>query len=496
VKRISRSGIGTTAGFGLGAFSKDELDSIHYSTLQILQDTGIKVLSETALELFHSGGCEIERFEGYGIVKIPSYVVEECAFWAPRTIVYDARNPEDDFVAEPNRVGFTTFGGCINVIDPVTRELRQATKEDCGKLTRVCDSLDEISVLERVVNSTDVSEGTISVHNLEVILSNTGKHVFLGADSPRSLNVMAELAAVCVGGMDNLRRRPIFSVNVCPISPLTLPTNTCDVIIETAHLGLGVVIMPMALSGGTSSATLAGTLVTHNAEVLSCIVLAQLAKRGLPCTYASTSTILDLRFGTSAIGSPEYGMINAALVKLAQYYHLPSFVGGGASDSKEPDIQSGYEFTLSATMSALAGANIVFGSGVLEQGLTIDYAKIILDAEMIRMIQIAIKGIELTDEKLAMDVIHEVGPGGAFISHEHSLRSMRSQSQTKLFDRRSRNSWKDATEGKTIVERSYEIAIDILQRHQPPPLPNGASKEMRKIVTEFEKEVKGNNKNR
>ncbi len=490
MKRISRSGIGTTAGFGLAAFSSDELDSIHYATLQILQDTGIKVLSENALEIFDGGGCEVERFDDYGIIKIPSYVVEECAFWAPRMIVYDGRNPDDDFVAEPNRVGFSTFGGCINVIDPLTRHLRRATKKDCADLTRVCDALDEISVVERVVNSTDTPEGTISVHNLEAILINTGKHIFLGADSPRALNVMAELAAVSVGGMQNLRKRPIFSVNVCPMSPLTLPTNTCDVIIEAARLGLGILIMPMALSGGTSSATLAGTVVTHNAEVLSCIVLAQLAKRGLPCTYASTSTILDLRFGTSAIGSPEYGMINAALAKLAQYYRLPSFVGGGASDSKIPDIQSGYEFTLSATMSALAGANIVFGSGVLEQGLTIDYAKIIMDAEMIRMIQIAIKGIALTDEKLAMDVIHEVGPGGAYVTHEHSLRSMRSQSQTKLFDRRSRDGWIEATEGKSIVERAYETAIDILQKHQSHPLPKGAAKEMRKIVNEFEKELK------
>ena len=250
MKRISRSGIGTTAGFGLASFSRDELDSIHYSTLQILQDTGIKVLSENALEIFHGGGCEVERFEGYGIVKIPSYVAEECTFWAPRTIVFDARNPDDDFVAEPNRVGFTTFGGCINVIDPVTHELRRATKKDCGNLTRVCDYLDEIVVLERPVNSTDVPAGTISAHNLDAILNNTGKHVFLGADSPRALNVMAELAAVCVGGRDNLRKRPIFSVNVCPISPLTLPTNTCDVIVEAARLGLGVMIMPMALSGG------------------------------------------------------------------------------------------------------------------------------------------------------------------------------------------------------------------------------------------------------
>jgi trimethylamine--corrinoid protein Co-methyltransferase len=106
-----------------------------------------------------------------------------------------------------------------------------------------------------------------------------------------------------------------------------------------------------------------------------------LIRKGLPCTYGSSSSILDLRFGTTAIGAPEYGMINASIAKLAQYYKLPSFVGGGASDSKVPDIQSGYEFTLSATLSALSGANIVFGSGVLEQGLTMDYAKLIMDAD-------------------------------------------------------------------------------------------------------------------
>ena len=393
-------------------------------------------------------------------------------------------------MAEPNRVGFTTFGGCINVIDPQTRELRRATKQDCGDLTRLCDYLDEICV----ANGTSIRP-TCRMGPYPFIIwmpwpAIPANIFFSGADSARALQVMVELAAASVGGVENFLKQPIFTVNVCPISPLTLPNNTCEVIMEAAKLGVGITVMPMALSGGTSSATLAGTLVTHNAEVLSGIVLAQLIRKGVPCTYASTSTILDLRFGTSAIGSPEYGMINASIAKLAQYYRLPSFVGGGASDSKLPDIQSGYEFTLSAALSALAGANIVFGSGVLEQGLTIDYAKIMLDAEMIRMIQIAIQGIEITDEKLAMDVIHEVGHGGAYITHEHSLRSMRSQSHSKLFDRRSRNDWLEISQGKSIIERAYEKAVEILQNHQPHPLPAGASAAMGEIVKEFEKELK------
>ena len=117
------------------------------------------------------------------------------------------------------------------------------------------------------------------------------------------------------------------------------------------------------------------------------------------------------------------------------------------------------------------------------------HARRYLDAEMIRMIQIAIKGIEITDEKLAMDVIHEVGHSGAYITHEHSLRSMRSQSQTKLFDRRSRDDWLERTKGKELRDRAYETAAEILVNHQPFALPDGAAKAMGDIVYEFEKEI-------
>ncbi len=490
MKRIVKSGIGTTTGLGLNSFSKDELDSIHYATLQILQNTGIKVMSKKALEVFHGGGALIERFDNYGIVKLPPYLVEECIFKVPHTFIYHGRNPENDFLTEPNRVGFTTFGGCINVIDSYTQHVRRATKEDCGNLAKVCDYLDEIDVVTRSVNATDVPEGAQSVNNLEVLLTHTGKHIFLGADSARALQVMAEIASVCVGGHDEFKNKPIFTVAVCPTSPLVLSGNTCDVMMEACKLGVGLLILPMSLSGGTSSASLAGTLVTHNAEVLSAIVFAQIMAKGIPCTYGSTSTILDLKFGTSAIGSPEFGMINASIAKIAQYYRLSSWVGGGASDSKLPDIQSGYEFTLSATLSGLAGGNIIFGSGVLEQGMTMDFAKLIMDAEMIRMVKIAMSGIKISDETLSMDVIHEVGPGGAYISHEQSLRFTKSQSQNKLFDRRSRIRWEEITAGKPIQERAYEMANHILENHKPYPLRKGVPEDMRRIVKAFEAELK------
>lgn len=494
MKRILKNGITGSAGFGLHAFSKDELDSIHYATLQTLGQTGIKVMNEKAMEIFHGAGAFVERFDGCAIVKIPSHIIEESIRVSPGSGIYHGRNPEDTFVAEPNRVGFTTFGACPNVIDPFTRKVRRGTLEDTAGFARVCDYLNEIAVTERSVLAPDVPDGMMFILSIREMLSNTGKHIFQGADSARALQVMTELAAVCAGGKEIFSQQPIFTPLVCPASPLMLPDVVCQVTIEAARIGLGVTIIPMGLSGGTAPATLAGTLVTHNAEVLGTIALAQLTKRGTPCVYASTSSILDLKLGTAAVGAPEYGMINASIAKLAQYYRLPCWIGAGAADSKVPDIQSGYESTLSATLGALSGANFLFGCGVLEQGLTMDYAKLLMDAEMIRMIQTATGGVSVSDETLAVDVIHDVGPGGSYIDHQHTYQHMREQSGTKLFDRRSREDWLAATDGESIQEKAYAAAIDILNNHKPPPLPKGAAEDMERIVNEFENEIRAGKK--
>lgn len=461
-------------------------ETIHNATLKVLQDTGVKVMNEDAVELFQSAGAIVEKMDGNSIVKFPSVMIENCLGWAPRSITYNGRIADKNYLAPKGSVAFSTFSGCVKVIDPVTRKRRFSRKEDLENIVRVCDYLDEIGIANRAVNATDVPTEAQSVHNMEAILKNTGKHFIIGADSPAALGAMANLAAVCVDGMNNLIKSPIFSVSVCPVTPLVIPQNTAGVIIEAAKLGIGIVIIPMALSGGTSAATIAGTLVSHNAEVLSCVVLAQLARKGAACTYGSCSTILDLKYGTGAVGSPEYAKINAAVAKLAKYYGLPSFVGGGCSDSKVPDHQSAYEFTLGAAMTALAGADMIFGCGGLEQGLTMDYAKLIMDAEMNRMILNAATNIPFDEEELALDIIGNVGPGGSFLVHEHTYHHMRDQSWPQLFDRKNLEDWRSERAGTSLLEQAYTKAVEIIDSHQPPKLPVGADLAMQEIIWEFE----------
>lgn len=321
------AGVSRLDGMGLNMFSDDELQAIHYATMEVLLQTGVKVPSPEAREIFERGGAWVNH--DTCIVKIPQYIVEEAIRTAPSTVYLAARDPKNDFVLEGKRVGFINFGEGIKIIDPYTKEYRETTKKDVENIVRFCDAMDQMDAVLRPVAPHDVPAEVSSIHNAEVIFNNTSKHMFIGADGGRNFKKIAQMAAEIVGGMDKLRERPIFSCNVCPTSPLELVDKCTEVIIEGARTGIAVNILSMAMAGATSPITLAGTLVTHNAEVLAGVVLSQLTCKGARVLYGSSTTIMDLRFTTAAVGSPELAMINAGVAKLAQYYLLPSWVAGG-----------------------------------------------------------------------------------------------------------------------------------------------------------------------
>ncbi len=481
------------SGFSLNVFTPEQVRSLHYASLEVLREAGLKVESPEAVKLFGDAGARIVPREHYHMVYLPDYLVEDCIRWAPKNFILHGRDPQHDFLLEPHRVGFSTFGESIQIIDIKSRAVRKTTKADLASAALLCDYLDELAIVERAVGSLDQCPATQPMHNYEAMVANTAKHAFLGFNDQGNAEQIIKMAKICSGGKKTFSRGPIVSAIVCPTSPLTLVKNCCDVVLTCARAGVGMVIIPMALCGATATVTLAGTLIAHNAETLGVLALAQLAAKGTPCIYGSCTTIMDLRTGAPSLGAPEYGMIGAGLTRLAQYYQIPNWVGGGHSDSKLPDAQAAYEATLTAATSALAGANIVYGFGHLEQGLTYDHAKMVMDAEMISNLQHVIGGIPVTDETMAVDVIKEIGAGGEFLTHEHTYRHMKEMSRFRLFDRNNRASWMAATEGRDLTERAYAEAQRILSTHTPLALPDGASREIRGIVCDYENTRKNPN---
>ncbi len=326
MRRNLLAGRNTWSGCGLSLFTNEDLEQIHLATLEVLEYAGLFVQSKEAMDIYEGGGCYVDRKNK--IVKIPAHVVEEAIVSAPQKVFLAGRDQKHDIVMESGRVNFCPFGEGIMVIDPYTGEHRKSTKEDKGNVARLVDALDQYDMLENTVAPRDVHPEMESLHNYEVTVSNTTKHVPQPCHDKRSAQLLIEMAAVVAGGKEKLKDRPIVSGCTCPQSPLTISEGCADPIIEYAKANLPQNILSMALAGATSPVTLAGTLVTHNAEVLGGIVLAQLTRKGAPVMYGSSTSMIDLKLSTATVGCPELGLISAAVAKLAQFYLLPSYVAG------------------------------------------------------------------------------------------------------------------------------------------------------------------------
>ncbi len=323
----TRAGYSQLSGFGINMFTDEELYALHLSTLEILQDVGIGVQAPDAQETLAAVGCIVDKKKG--VVRFPNYVVEDAIRLAPRSVTFAARNPVKDYVLQDNRTGFTNFGEGIMINDIYTGEYRRTTKKDSGQCALMADYLSAIDIHERAVSAQDVTPVLAPLHEVQVNITNTSKHLVQGCGNPSNLKRIYKIMCHIAGGEEAFRARPIYSTITCPISPLQLVPESTAMIMESARLGVPITIISMALAGGTTPVTLAGTLLTHNCEVLAAIVLSQATVKGAPIVYGSSTTIMDLKYTSSPVGCPELGMINASVAKLAQFYGLPSWVAGG-----------------------------------------------------------------------------------------------------------------------------------------------------------------------
>ncbi|MEL7567089.1 MAG: trimethylamine methyltransferase family protein [Dehalobacterium sp.] len=488
IKRRALAGQHFLTGCDLHFLSDDEIEIIHLGSLEVLEKSGVFVEHDQALNIFESSGAMVDRNKK--IVKIPGYLVEECIRTCSPKVLIAGRDPKDDVYFESNRVHFCPFGIGVAVNDPFTGEYRKAVKEDVANAAKLCDALEEIDMLELVVTPSDVNPKTANLHIYEALITNSTKPCLTDPEPCLSPYIF-RMAEVIAGGKENLKNRPPMCGIVCPQSPLMLHHNLCEGIIQYARRELPMVMEPMTMAGATSPVTLAGTLVAHNAEVLACLTLAQLTQKGTPVIYGCTSTIFDMKTVTSSVGCPEISMIAASIVKLAQHYKIPTWVAGGLTDSKLNDMQAGHEKTLTALLPALAGANMIYGFGMLDIGLTFDFSSLTADNEFIKMIRRILEGIPVNDKSLAVDVIKEVGAMGNYLQHDHTLEGFKTeQSRAKLLDRRNREQWKNS--GATdLTTRIEEETRQILTTHQPEPLPESTAQELRKIIEEAESELLG-----
>lgn len=467
----------------LEVLSDDEVRRIHAATLEVMASTGIRFPLGKALDIWEAHGASVDRETM--VVKIPGDIIEAALELAPPSYRLAARDAAQDLTLDGNHVYLGTDGCGTHIIDIETGQLRRSCWEDVAAIARVADYLPEIAFHWVPVSAQDRPPETRGLQELLAVWQNSTKHVqtesiYSGPEAKASV----EMAALIAGGRRELRKRPPLSIMECTLSPLGHDRGSLEAALVGAEAGLPVGFMTMASCASTGPATMAGTLVVGNAEVISALALIELAYPGAPVFYAAAQTAMDLRTGAYTGGGPEDFLFAGATGALADFYDIPLSMGSFATGAKEPDWQAGIENSLSTLMASLVTSDMLLGVGLLDGSRIWSYEQMLMDCEIFRIVEKMMEGIPVDDETLALDVIHAVGPGGHFLTQKHTRTHMHDLWIHSLMDRRPYSEWLESTNGARDWAR--EEAKRVLYSHHPAPLDSQLLEELRHLIARVE----------
>jgi trimethylamine---corrinoid protein Co-methyltransferase len=448
----------------LEVLSRADIERIHTASLEVIESTGVRFPSLKALDIWEAHGARVDR--STMIVRAPGQLIESALRQAPPAYVLAARDPAQDLPLDGNHVYLGTDGCGVEVIDLTSGERRRSALQDVVDIARLADALPEIAFHWVAVSAQDCPPETRSLHELKAIWTHSTKHVQTeSVYSEAEAHLAVQMAATVAGGRDALRQRPLLSIMQCTLSPLGHDGGSLNAALIAAEAGLPVGFMTMASAGSTAPATLAGTLVTGNAEVISALALIQLAYPGAPVFYAAAQTATDMRTGAYTGGGPEDFLFGAASNSLADFYQVPLSMGSFATGAKEPDWQAGIDNSLSTFMASAAMSDMLLGAGLLYGSRIWSYEQLLMDCEIFNIVRMMMSGIPVDEDTLALETIGNVGPGGHFLAQKHTRKHMRELWSPRLIDRRPYDDWEKQREGPRQAARKK--AQEILASTQP-----------------------------
>jgi trimethylamine--corrinoid protein Co-methyltransferase len=468
----------------LNILSQAEIQQIHTATLDVIESTGVRFPSSKALDIFEAHGAQVDRASM--VARIPGKLVEEYLAKAPPTYTLAAPDPDLDLPLDGNHSYLGTDGCGVEIIDAFSGERRRSSKQDVSDTARLADYLNAIAFHWVPLSAQDCPPQSRSLHELEAIWNVSVKHVQTETIlTEREMHAAIEMASLLAGGRDALRKRPLLSIMQCTTSPLGQDGGSLEAALIAAEAGLPVGFMTMSSCASNAPVTLAGNLVVGNAEVLSALVLMQMAHPGCPVYYAAAQTTMDLRTGAYTGGGPEDYLFGAATNVLADFYHVPLSMGAFATGAKEPGWQSAVDNSFSSFMAVLTLSDMLLGAGLLNGSRIFSYEEIMMDSEIWSILEKMFQGIVVNEETLALDTIRAVGPGGNYLAQRHTIKNMHQLWQPTLIDRRPFSVWEEKRDGAR--EWALQKAQSILKEYQPDPLDSSLKKALHEIVARADK---------
>ena len=466
------------AGLEGGAYqplSGADVECIHSAALQILEEIGLADAPESGIKAMTDAGAKLGDD---GRLRFAPSMIDDMLAVAAKDITLHGQVPRHDLNPGGRRVHYGTAGAAVHVYDVETRTNRDPTVQDLYDAARIVEVLDNIHFFQRPLTARDVEDPTdLDVNTLYASVLGTTKHIGTSFTSPERAQMGLEMLHMVAGSEDAWRARPFVSNTNCfVVPPLKFATESCKVMETLIEGGLPVLLLSAGQAGATAPAALAGAVAQATAECLAGMIYVNALKPGHPAIFGTWPFVSDLRTGAMSGGSGEQALLTAACGQMARHYNLPGGSACAMSDSKAPDMQAGYERGLANVMAGLSGLNLVYESvGMHASLLSFCFESLIIDNDMIGQCLRCVRGIEVTDETLSVDVMRSVcteGPGH-YLGHPQTLSLMQSEYVYPVIgDRSSPKDWIE--QGKPVlVDKALAEKQRILRESFPDHIPDG-----------------------
>jgi trimethylamine--corrinoid protein Co-methyltransferase len=462
--------------------SVDQIEAIYFSALRVLYETGVRVYEKEGVEVAYSGGAIVEDTTAdSSLVKMPPWMVDRARATLPKKVVVVGANRKYCMELYKNQIYFGGGSDTPFTLDPYTGQRRRSTYKDVKDLARIGEALPNYDFHMSLGITQDTAVGTYDRWQLLAMLEGTSKPINITAVDLDGLNDQLEMAYIRLGGKDEWKKGPCFSLYIEPVSPLSHSQEVVQKLLFSCDHDIPFVYTPCPMAGGTAPTTLAGLLVQALTESLFGIVLSQLRKPGSQLIIGGLLSNMDMQTTIMAYGSPEMALLSAGYTDITKWLNVPMYETAGCSDAKLFDEQAAMEATLNIATSALIGGNMIHDVGYIESGLTSSPEMMVASDEIIDMVKRIMRGIPVTDATKALDVMEVVGPGGHFLDQDHTYERFKTEIwRPKLIDRQVWENW-ELSGGKNFQQRVHERVIEILETETEPLLDEAMYKELRRV---------------
>ena len=459
----------------------DLVNQIISEGIAILENPGIRVHNQEALEILANAGVKVD-FQAQ-VAWIPEKITRQALKTVPHEFTLFDLNGNPTVHYSGDKIHFDPGSGGLTIIDSQTERPRLPLTNDLIKFVKLVETLPQIDAQSTAFVCSDVTPEIGDLYRLYLALIYMNKPIITGAFRKDTWWTMKEMLSAVAGGDKALALRPTAVFDVCPSPPLLWSDTTCQNLIDCARFSIPAQLISMPLAGATAPVTLAGAVVQHTAESLSGVVIHQLVKEGAPIVWGGSPAVFDMREGSTPMGAVETWMISSAYVQIGKALGLPTHAYMGMSDTKIIDAQCGLESMGSNFSAALSGANMISGCGMLDFESCLSYEKLVIDAEMIGMVKRFVKGIEVRDNPVALSLMQKSGHKGEFLTLPHTRKWYREEQYlpSEVIDRASYEGWKSRGE-KSTFERARDRVEKLITGYQPTKITEELRQELRAIT--------------